>query len=169
MRPILRERRLPVSEEGHQLVFELNGKIRLALYSNSGAAHPRPPSFARSPLQPSQLGRWVPTCHPGGAIWRSVARSGIRAERAMIEADGERRRGGTPLCPAGSRVIPMTPFEWMDERPRDRKCVCCFVQRGSACDEARKGSMVGACQWEWRFTKQSRFYKALFYSGFATI
>lgn len=72
-----------------------------------------------------------------------MARSGTRTERAMIEADGERRRGGTSLCPAGLHVILMTPLERMDERPRDRKCVCCFVQRANTRDEARKGLVVG--------------------------
>lgn len=72
-----------------------------------------------------------------------MARSGTGTERAMIEADGERRRAGTPLCPAGLHVILMTPLEWMDERPRDKKRVCCFEQRGNARDEARKGFMLG--------------------------
>lgn len=76
-----------------------------------------------------------------------MARSGTRTERAMIEADGERRRAGTPLCPAGLHVILMTPLEWMDETPRDSKCVCCFVQRGNTCDEARKGFLVGRVGW----------------------
>lgn len=89
-----------------------------------------------------------------------MARSGTGTERAMIEADGERRRAGTPLCPAGLHVILMTPLEWMDERPRDKKRVCCFVQRGNARDEARKGFKVGRVNRSEGFPSRTNFIKS---------